>query len=318
MKRTNKRRFKKNKNRKVTNYILMVLALIIIFLIPLIVTLSRYAIDSINNYFARTKEFYFLSDKLTTDNYPYVINNWSGVDDYIIAIHMSSMENNLLKTSYDIDYDITYTASSQIMCQLSKTSGTILASTNEDTFTLTITPATQLRDGDSVSVSVKVESKTAFEKTLEARFTLRVAQEQLSYSITDKINSPYMTVNITNSLSYYVIRQAFGTYNVGDRIKIEVYRALSDVDKAKCSSAEVKVDFDPTRYVLDMTNKNYLDAITVTHQMIDGHSHINGITFAIDAVSSTNVRLYKRNILENNTYPAPGVITPAATFTVVR
>lgn len=318
MSKTNKRRFKENKNKKITQYILLVIALIILLLLPLVLTLGRYAIESINNYFARTKEFYFLSDKLTSDNYSYEINNWSGVDDFTIVVHMSSMENNLLKASYDIDYDITYNASSKALCQLSKTSGTIPASTNEDSFILIITPAVPLFDGDSISVEITAVSKTAYEKTLKARFRLVVGQEQLSYSIVDKPHSPYMMANVTNTLSYYVVRQAFDTYNVGDRINISTYRELSDLDKAKCSSAEVRISFDPTKYVLDMTNRNYANALGITYQNIDGYNHINSITFAVDAVSSTNIRLYKNNILEDNTYPAPGVPIPAANFTVIR
>lgn len=318
MKKSNNRRFKENKNKKTTNYIILVVALILLLLSPFIITVSRYAINSINNYFARSKEFYFLSDKLTSDNYSYVVNNWSGVDSYTIVVNMSSMENNLLKSSYDIAYDVSYTASSKITCQISKTSGVIPSSTNEDSFNLIITPSVPLFDGDSVAVEITAVSRTAYEKTLQARFNLRVGQEQLSYAIIDKSHSPYLMANITNTLSFYVVRVAFGTYNVGDRINITTYRGLSDVDKAKCSSAEVRLVFDASKYVLDMTNPNYLKALGITYQNIDGYNHINSITFAVDAVSSTNVRFYKRNVLENTTYPAPGVIIPAVQFQLIR
>lgn len=316
--RKNKRRFKENKNKKTTSYIIIISALILVLSIPLLITVSRYAIDSINNYFSRSKEFYFLSDKLTSDNYSYLINNWSGVDPYTIVINMSSMENNLLKTTYDIGYDITYTASSKIDCQLSKTSGVILASTNEDSFTLTLTPNTTLFDGDSASVEITATSTTAYDKTLKARFTLKVGQEQLSYSIVDRPYSPYLLSNITNTLSYYVVREAFGSYVINDRISISTYRALPDIDKAKCTSAEVKLTFDPTQYVLDMTNKNYLDAINVTYINIGGYNYINSITFAVDALSSTNIRFYKDDVLEDNTYPAPGITDPVVEFEYIR
>lgn len=318
MKNRKNRRFKENKNKKTTRYILIISALIIVLSMPLLITASRYAINSINNYFSRTREFYFLSDKLTSDNYAYLIDNWSGVDPYTIVIHMSSMENNLLKATYDIGYDITYTASSKVDCQLSKTSGIISATTNEDSFNLILTPNTTLFDGDTVTTEITAISTTAFEKTLKARFTLRVGQEHLSYSIIDKPHSQYLLSNITNTLSYYVVREAFGTYVVNDRINIPTYRALPDVDKAKCSSAEVKLTFDPTQYVLDMTNKNYLDAINVTYINIGGYNHINSITFAVEALSSTNVRFYKTNVVPDNTYPAPGMPNPVVDFVYIR
>lgn len=317
-KKQNKRRFKKSNDVKTTNYILIVVALIILLSIPLLITISRYAIDSINNYFARSREFYFLSDKLTADNYSYVIDNWSGVDPYTVVINMSSMENDYLKTSYDIAYDISYTASSNLTCQISKTSGIIPATTNEDLFTLTMTPNISLFDGDSVSVEITAVSKTNYEKTLQARFTLRVGQEQLTFSIVDKPHSPYAVVNITNSLSFYVVRTAFNSYQVGDRININTYNSLSEVNKTRCSSAEVRLNFSPNRFVLDMTNQNYIDALNVGYQNIGGYNHINSITFAVHALSSTNVILYKSNILEDNTYPAPGTPTPAVQFQVIR
>lgn len=312
------RRFKENRNKKTTSYIIIVSALILVLAMPLLITVSRYAIESINNYFSRTKEFYFLSDKLTTNNYSYLINNWSGVDPYTIVINMSSMENNLLKATYDIEYDITYTASSKVDCQISKTSGLIPATTNKDSFTLTLTPNTTLYDGNSVTVEITTVSKTAYDKTLQARFTLRVGQEQLSYSIVDKPHSIYLLSNITNTLSYYVIRVSFGSYNINDRISIATYRALPDVDKAKCSSAEIMLSFDPTQYVIDMTNKNYLNALNVTYTNISGTNYIDSITFAVDALSSTNVRFYKTNVVPDNTYPAPGMPSPVVTFTYIR
>ncbi len=314
----NNRRFKANDNRKITRNILLIVVAIIVVSLPLIITMSRYAIDSINNYFARSKEFYFLSDKLTADNYAYSIDNWSGVDPYTIVVHMSSMENNLLKTSYDIEYDISYTSSSNISCSLNKTSGNIPATTNEDVFTLTLTPTITLVDGDSVTVEITAVSKTFYEKTLKARFKLIVGQEQLTFSIIDEPYAPYLIFNVTNSLSYYVVREAFNSYVVGDRINVSTYNALSEINKARCSSAEVKINFNPNNFVLDMTNQNYIDAIDVGYQSIAGYNHINSITFEVNALSSTNVILYKSNKLGDYTYPAPGVPNPVIQFQVIR
>ena len=152
IKKQNNRRFKESKDRKTTNYIIIVVALIILLSTPLLISFSRYAIKSVNNYFSRSREFYFLSDKLTVDNNPYIIDNWSGVDPYTVVVNMSSMKNSNLKTNYDIAYDISYTASSNLNCQISKTSGVIPATTNEDSFNLIMTPNISLFDGDTVEV----------------------------------------------------------------------------------------------------------------------------------------------------------------------
>ncbi len=318
IKKQNNRRFKESKDRKTTNYIIIVVALIILLSTPLLISFSRYAIKSVNNYFSRSREFYFLSDKLTVDNNPYIIDNWSGVDPYTVVVNMSSMKNSNLKTNYDIAYDISYTASSNLNCQISKTSGVIPATTNEDSFNLIMTPNVSLFDGDTAEVEITAVSKTAYEKTLKARFILKVGQEQLTFSIVDEPYSPYAVVNITNSLSYYVVRSAFDSYSVGDRINIDTYKALSNVNKTRCSSVEVKLNFSPNKFVLDMTNQNYLDALDVTYQTIDGYNHINSVTFAVHALSSTNVILYKTNKLEDNTYPGSGVTNPAVQVQVIR
>ena len=165
---------------------------------------ARYTTENVKSFFQRTKEFYFFSDKLkqspTAAQIPqYQIDNWSGVDDYTVTINMNSYMNNLLKTPYDISYDVTYTKSDNIICQLSKTQGTIGSTTNTDFFNLVITPNTTLTTGDRVYVTITVTASQPYEETLQGKFVLVVGQEQLTYEIDDSVNSPYMEVNITNS-----------------------------------------------------------------------------------------------------------------------
>lgn len=71
--------------------ILIILVLILCFT-TLSVTFGRYVLNEINNFFVRTKEFYFYSDKLKNPSTFYQIDNWSGVDPYTITINMNSME----------------------------------------------------------------------------------------------------------------------------------------------------------------------------------------------------------------------------------
>lgn len=291
---------------------LVILFILIICFTSLITVFGRYVIKNINNFFIRTKEFYFYSDKLKENNAIYQVNNWSGTGNYLITINMNSRRNNLLATSYDIGYNITYTCSSNAICQLSKTTGIIYSSTNADSFTLTITPNTALRTGDTVWVKITATSTAQYQKTLTAEFTLVVGQENLSYEIVDSVGSQYLDLNITNTLSYYTVAQAFGSYQVGNRIDAEDYLLLSDTDKAKCYSMRVAISFNPNTVLMDMTNSNYLKATNITTQAIGGYNYINGITFLVDAISSTTVRLYKKDVEQNYTYPSgsnPSIVT---------
>ena len=282
--------------------IIIILVLALCF-ITLVSAFGRYVLNGINNFFVRTKEFYFYSDKLKENSPIYQIDNWTGIDPYTITVNMNSMENNLKKATYDISYDITYECTSNATCQLSKTSGIIPATSNSDYFNLVITPNTGLTTGDKVTVVITATSSSRYTKTLSARFTLVVGQESLSYEIVDSESNQYLDLNITNTLSYYKVETAFDSYNVGDRIDVDTYLTLSDANKAKCYSALITLSFDPNEVLLDMTNTNYLNAISTTTTNIDGSNYINGMTFKVEPISSAVVRFYKIDVSKDYTYP---------------
>ena len=282
--------------------ILLLLA-IVLCSISFVIVFGRYVTNSVNNFFLRSKEFYFFSDKLSENLDIFQIENWSGVDDYTIIINMNSRKNNLEVATYDIGYDISYTCSSNAICQLSKTTGTIFSKDNTDSFNVTITPNTQLKTGDKVVVNITAKSKTDYVKTLRGKFTLVVGQEDLTYQITDKPNTPYAELSITNTLTYYIVDEAFGDYEKGYKIDLDTYLALTEEEKAKCYSSIVTVSFDPEDLLLDNTSESYQNALNVTTETINQKNYINSITLPIEAISSVNLRLYKVNTSKDYTYP---------------
>ena len=290
-------------NKKYKKKQIIILALIVLCLLSFVIIFGRYVTNTINNFFVRSKEFYFYSDKLSEDNSVYQVDNWSGVDDFVITINMNSNNNNIEAATYDIGYNISYTCSDNAICQLSKTSGTILASTNSDFFNLTITPNTQLSTGDRVVVEVEVNSTAPYKKTLKGKFTLVVGKEKLSYQITDDEQSPYMILSMTNTLSYYTVKEAFGSFTVGQKIDIDTYLALTDEEKKKCYSAIVRIEFDPNEILFDVTNSAYADATNITTTTIGGKTYISGFTISIDAISSREIRFYKVDVSQDYTYP---------------
>lgn len=297
------KRFKKENNKKYRLKQLFIILILLLCSITLISTLGRYVVNSINNFFVRTKEFYFYSDKLSEDSSYYQIDNWTGVDSYTITINMNSKLNNLEAATYDINYDIEYTNSENCTCQLSKTSGTISETTNADYFNLIITPNVGLNVGDKVWVKITTHSTSQYKKTLTATFVLTVGKEKISYEIVDSKSSKYLEFNITNTLSYYTVDQAFGSYAQGDKIDVEAYKDLSDSDKEKCYSALITLQFDPEEVLLDMTNTNYLNATDVKKTYINGSNYINEITFKVEPISSAVVRFYKMDVSKDYTYP---------------
>lgn len=294
---------KEKQTKKFNKKILILICLLIISLIPFISTFSRYAINSINEYFNRSKEFYFNSDKLSEEDPLFLIDNWSGVEDYPIQINMNSMKNNILSTSYAINYDISYTCTNNAICTLSKSSGTISAETNTDFFVLNVTRNADLDTGDEVNITITATAHEPYEKVLTGRFTLRVGKENITYAIEDSVNSPYLEVKITNTQSYYIVDTAFDGHSSGEKITMNEYLNLSNANKEKCHSALITLEFDPSKITLDMTNQNYLNAISVGRTNLGEYEYINKLVFKVDAISSSNVRFYKNDVSKNYTYP---------------
>lgn len=282
---------------------IIIVILLFINSIFLVSVFGRYVVSNIKDSFSRTKEFYFYSDKLGADTPTYQIENWSGVDDYTITINMNSTKNSLLAASYDIEYSISYIASDNIICELSKTEGIIYADKNTDYFNLTITPNTTLKTGDRVYVEIITSTELPYKATLKGGFTLIVGQEQLTYTIDDSSNSPYLEVNITNTLSYYTVQEAFDSHSQGDKITREQYFSLSEENREKCYSARVQLSFSPEYVLLDTTSSAYRKAVDVTTTQIDSKTYINSVVFDVDAISSKSVRFYKRDETQDYSYP---------------
>ena len=269
----------------------------------LVIVLGRYVTNSINNFFIKSKTFYFQSDKLTEKNPTFQVENWSGVDDYTITVNMNSRKNNIEVATMDIGYDIKYKCSSNAICQLNKESGIIKKETNTDFFNLTITPNKQLQTGDKVIVEIEATSNTGYKKTIKGKFVLVVGQEKITYQITDAKEKPYMNLRITNTLSYYIVDQAFDSYTVNQRIDIDSYLELSNDKKSKCHSAIVTISFDPNYILIDNTGESYINSINKKTVQINGETYINEITIPIDAISSKDLRFYKADVSQNYTYP---------------
>lgn len=293
-----------------------IIIILIMCLISFVIIFGRYITNNIEDFFVRSKEFYFESDKLSEDTSYFQVENWSGVDSYTITVNMNSRKNNIEVATYDIAYDISYTCSDNVICDLSKTEGIIYASTNTDYFNLVVTPNTSLDTGDKVVVDIEVRSKTNYKQTLKGRFTLIVGKENLSYQITDTKGNPYMELSITNTLSYYTVRQAFDNYTVGQRINLDTYLSLTEENKQKCKSSVVKIDFEPNVILLDLTDETYSNATNITTTTINGKTYVNSLTISLAAESSEDLRFYKVDTSQDYTYPN-GDNEPIVNVTVI-
>ena len=267
------------------------------------ITLGRYIYNDIRDFYLASKSFYFNSDKLTPLRGIYQIDNWSGVDTYTLTINLNNIKNNLVHAESDIEYEINYTCSNNANCSVSKTQGILYSEKQTDYFSATISPNTTLTNKDEVWIEIVAKSTYPYKKTLSARFILKVGIPGISYSIYDEAKRPYFDLSVTNTIDYYLVKEAFGIYSINQRIDYNTYMSLSDNDKAKCALPLITLTFDPQVVILDMTNTAYLNAETYTTIQINNHSYVNSISFRIALESSEAVRFYKANANADYTYP---------------
>ena len=355
------RRFKRYKKKTLRKYrrlsrpwqIVIATMAIILLAIPTF-SFSRYVYTIVKDYINMTSTFFFKSDFLSEKNPEYTITNWSGVDAYTLTINMNSIKNELKKAEVDISYAIELECEDTVTCLLSKNAGIIYASDgsedqrNRDSFTVTVTPKQAFDSNETTRFKVKTTSTSPYTKSISAEFVLKVEKVGISYEITDAPNSVYSVLRITNSVTYYTVQEAFGSYSVGDEIDSNTYNHLSAENKAKCASAILNLSFDPRVVAIDMTNSYYLDAFakreytTSKYHLIeeafssyqvgdlidkqtynslsnanknkcsDEYEYIDSFKIRINPTSSADIRFYKQDKNANYTYPgvnATSIIT---------
>lgn len=281
----------------------ILIGVIILLFLPIVTTYGRYIYNDLRDFYLASKSFYFNSDKLTTERAIYQVDNWSAVDDYQIAINLNNSKNNLVHANSDIEYTIEYSCSSNVNCSIDKTGGTIYSGEISDSFLAVMSPNTTFEDGDEAWMEISASSTSPYKKKLSARFILKVGKVGLSYSIDDVSGRPYFNFRITNTLDYYLVKETFDNYSVGDRIDRLTYMNLSEENKAKCNSALITLTFDPSKVILDMTNTAYLNAESYTVTTIGGYDYVNSITFKMDSETSEDVKFYKADADTDYTYP---------------
>ena len=245
---------------------------------------------------------------------------------------MDSLENELNGATKDVLYSVVCDADSTVNCTIegNATCPTgvdgvcreISAATNLDSYNIVISPKmnTQFKEGDRIKVDVKTMSLSPYKKELSATFVLVIGNYGVSYEIEDEKNSPYASSLITNTLPDYKVVETFEfngtTYNAGTTINENLYQQLGD-NKSKCSSARIKLEFDPTLFRMDLSSSVY-DENKVEYENVTTdtgtHNYIKSITFDMQPKSSIMVKFYKLNVGEDYSYKV-GDGTPEIKFT---
>lgn len=283
---------------------IFILSFLIIFLLVASIY-GRYIHNIIQNYILETKAFYFNSSILNINGKNYSITNWDGVNTYPLTIDLNNRKSDDVYTTTDIEYTISYECPSTVRCTLSKTTGIIHPLDATDSYQISVTPLSHFGEGDAVTITTAVESTSPYHKRMYATYTIGVERSDFSYEIVDSVNSKYLTINFTNSVSFYEVEEAFGDYSVGDHISLDQYNSLSASDQEKCFSAIVSISYNPNDLLVDMTNDAYLHRLSSNYYetTIDNYQWVSGFSFKINASSSSSILFYKNDITKNYTYP---------------
>ena len=280
----------------------VIIIVLISIILPLGISLSRFVMQVIRDNYLESKNFYFNSNRLKKDNPLYKINNWSGVGNFPLDITVNSYKNNLLATTADITYEISYTCPLDVVCTSDKNNGIIYQATHTDNFSILITPTRVFEENETIAVHVEATSTAPYVETIAADFQIVVGKKGITYTIDDEVGRPYLLVSITNALTSYQVIENFASYQVGDVIDDMTYRGLNAGDQNKCVSAYIELSFDPRVVVLDTTS-SLLSIGSHQVEVINGVSYINQVTFPIKAMTSKEVRFYKTAHTQDYSYP---------------
>lgn len=296
------KRIKISSNKK---KLLIILIALFVLSLTLVITFGRYIYNMYQNYILESQGFYFNSSVMSMNGSKHSINNWDGVSAYPITIDVNNHKNSLVWTKTDISYDITVECSENINCVLSQESGVIRTETQTDSYTITIYPIGNFDSNQIATVTTTAKSTYPYVKELSTTYNIGIETSSFSYKITDNVGSKYLTLELTNSFTYYKVVTAFNNYSVGDNISIDDYNTLASIDKAKCLSAQVTLKYDPNLILLDMTDSAYNNHLSnsQTTTTINNYTYVNGFSFNMAASSSTKIIFYKKDTSQNYTYP---------------
>ena len=255
-----------------------------IFLIVVLVTLAvfgRFIYNSVREAYFTSKQFFFTSDILTVNGAQYQYNNWGGVDVYPIPIELYSYNNELSRIDYDLEYTVTCESlSNKISCSINtedggtSATGIIYAKLNDapnnvSRVTILVKPLAQLSIGEEVKLKVKARTEVPYIKEISCEFTLKIRTESDStYSIEDVANRDYALLKLVNGNE---------------------------------TSAQVTLEFDPTKVRLDLNNEIYQDYTSIE---TNGNGYVKKIVFNMVEESAKNVKFYKVDKTQNYSYPA--------------
>lgn len=220
------------KNKK--KMILLIIIFCVVLIITASLTFSKYVYNSVWEYYLQSRDFYFSSENLDTNNKKNSILTWDGSS---IKFEIRNSENANLVSEYDITYkvscEILNEAKDYLSCNLNSTGKSIYTgkltgtskcidpkgekevsdliksecelggyvwkkeiTTKEIDFNFDLKDET--KNIDEVSVQIIVESTYPYKKILKGTFYLNLVEEEFEYETYYQDYNEYNEITITN------------------------------------------------------------------------------------------------------------------------
>lgn len=262
----------------------LIICIIVLITLITLPTFGRYIFNSARDLYLKSQNFSFSSNLLTTSGKTYRYSNWSGVDNYELDLQLYSYENELSFFTYEgdglaysltcevekIDEKVVATAHVGTAGGDSTGTGNIPNLTNVKDIKIYLTPTENLKEGDTVKVTVTANTVEPYKKQISATFNIKVTGQNVSYSIEDSATSIYATLKLINT---------------------------------KSTQNKITLTFDPSLVLIDTTDECYKNRISQTSRTISGVKYVNSVTFNMEAEDVKYIKFYKKNINANYTYP---------------
>lgn len=256
------------RNKKINKIKVSIVVIIVVLLLLHITGFGRFLYNNAKDRYLTSRNFYFTSNLLDTDNPSYHYHNWSGADTYKLDFELYSFQNELLRIDYDLEYTVTCTTTSnKITCAIASTEGgntdegiIYKASNNEEVVSIYLTPTddADFSLGETITVSVTAYTTEPYAKTISADFIFEITAQGADYQIEDKENQTYALVKLKNTLAI---------------------------------DSNVTLRFNPSVVRLDMNDEVYLN--NINYKIDEESGYVKEITFLMPKESSKNIKFYK-------------------------
>ncbi len=265
--------------------------LLFALIIPCIVsnyTFAKYVFEDVNDKYLMSKEFYFTSNILKSNNYE--VSDWDGISTYTVPIELSNFVDALRWTDEDISYNTSISCSTSsgvsgnVNCSISA-NGVILyeqltGTTNKINITITNPDNIVFHSGDYININVSVTSTSPYRKTLSGSIKLNVMPVEFEYHITDSVNEEYFTLYVSNPTL-----NSINTSVSWDYTKVSINNLRNTVTNGQYSTTDVS-----------------------------GTENVSSFSSTLASKSSYSIRFFKSDITKDYTYPS-GDTLPIVTVT---